>query len=1014
MKNSVLKSLIIFVLIIFSQDTSFSQNWVSYSVANGLSNNSISAIVEDNHGKIWVGTFWGGLNEFDGRQWSVFSKANDYSIISDFITAILKDGEGNLWIGSIDGLSKIDPITDLRDPINWHNYNQTNTQGGLVGNFVVAIEEDNEGNIWIGIRDHGIVIVNPTAMTDQDPLLDLNNWTVVNSDSQLLSLTVFAVEKDVLGNIWVGTKGGVSRYDSDIHQIGGKWDLFPELGDVRSIFADSHGDVWFGRAGEGVARVRAENSEESEEFFLARDAVAIGEDSDGHIWFGTVDPFFGIFVVDPKSDLNDFGNWFEFKQQDGLASNINTSILRDSEGDMWIGTNESGISKYDISWLNFTFVNDFNLRFTNVTTIAEDDSNNLWFGTDDDGLRIVNLHDNLLVNNNWQTIRMREKALASNFINAIFKDDIGFFWIGTIPNQQGALEGLNLVNPYPLSNLSVSDNWLTFTVENTNSGLIDNTVNAIAQDKARYMWFGTNNGLSRVHRDSVIDISSWKNFGTSVGLKSNTINAILVDSPNFFWVGTEAGLNRVDLNGDLATGWEDIELFDGKIILTIFEDLEDNLWIGTFRDGVFKIAPSLDPHNSLNWLVFTREDGLASNHVQAMVQKRPNEYWFATSSGLTRLRVTDMAGPIDSVWTIFSAQDGPMDIQIKSAFLDSKADLWFGTAGSGVTRHRIKINPPDTIIESKLDASTADNIIVKFKGADTSTPSNRLLFSYQVDGGGWQPFLQTEIVQLFNLNVGRHVFEVRAVDLDGSIDPTPDSDIFYKLDPRFGGKIEVRDSDAVVVLNFPPRELEAGKGVLVTRVQNYELTDPKTIFAYDLVPTPSAFSLDRPASLSISFFDPQNSYGNQIAIFRSKDESKWIGIGGYLSRSGDTLTVATAIQEFGRYAVRNERLEVEEAVTKMNIQPRIFTPSGGGRGFGEQAGISFTLQQETPITLKIYNLAGRLVKVLAENQTMNAGRHVIEWNGRDNGEGICPSGLYIITMEAESRMETKTVAIVNK
>lgn len=1018
MKNWLLKNFVfLVVIIIIFYNNSYSQKWSSYSVNNGLSDNSISSIVEDDHGNIWVGTD-DGLNCFDGEKWNQIRRADGYSLINDSITDILKDTGGNLWIATWKGISKINPGDDLNNPMSWKNYNKTNTNGGLVANNIISIEEDDDANLWIGIFDQGVCIVNPIPGKDQDPLLDPGNWTFINSDSQLIKtgfgfIYLYDIEKDILGNIWVGTGGGVSRYDPDRHHFNDKWDLFPEFGDTRSIFSDSHGYIWFGRFGEGVARAQAENLDEKKEFLLAVDTQVIGEDSDRNIWFGTAGTFSGIFVVDPKSDLNHLGNWLEIKKEHGLASNVINSIFQDSEGDMWIGTASSGISKYDISWMNFNISQNSNLKFAYVSTITEDDANNLWLGTNDDGLRIVNLHDNLLVNESWRTIRKSEKGLASNIINVIFKDDAGYIWIGTQDQILPISGGLNLINP--LSDLSDTENWSKFTVENTDTGLTNNTVNSIAQDSARYMWFGTNNGLSRVHRSSVFADSSWTSFSTSDGLNSSEIKSILIDHQNILWLGTLKGLNRLNLAGDLRTDWENIEVLDGKEVISIFQDIDHQLWFGTINSGIYVLNSIDDPHNSIDWRRFTIKNGLASNSVSAIVQTRPGEFWFATTGGLTRLRVTQMKGQLDSLWTVFSADDGPQDIIIMSAFKDSKGDLWLGTASKGVTRHRIKMNPPDTFIETKLDITTADNIVIKYSGADLNTHSDQLKFSYQIDSTGWQPFLQSNLVQFYNLAFGRHLFEVRSMDLDGNIDPMPAKTVFYKISQQLGGNVEICDTlnNGSVSLYFPPGELETGKGATITPLKNYQLNDTLVIVAYEITPTPEYyFILDKPATLAISFLNNIGYRNNQLAIFR-QENNKWISFGGTLATMGATVTITTVITQFGIYAVRKIRGSPGNPET-LNIQPRLFSPLSGSQGHGDITTISFVLENDSPVTVKVYNLGGRLKRVLTENILFLKGINAIEWNGKDDQGNICPSGLYIVTVVIGGKVQTKTVMVSNK
>ncbi|MCI0697310.1 T9SS type A sorting domain-containing protein [candidate division KSB1 bacterium] len=983
----------------------YSQNWVNYSEPHGLSSYFISAIVEDNHTNIWVGTDK-GVNRFDGREWTIYSRVKGEAIIDDDIKTIAKDREGNLWIGTANGLSKIDPESDLRDPQSWKNYDSDNTKGGLVTNLITAVLEDSSGNIWVACFRGGLSIANPKPRLGQDPLLDPKNWTIVKSTTdQLPSLRIFALEKDNNSNIWIGTSAGASRYNPHEHTLDGKWDLKPALGNVRSIFADSYGYVWFGRAGKGVARVLATPPFLIEEFPFAINAEKIGEDSDRKIWLGTTDD--GIFVVDPQA-LAD--STLHFTQQTSrLSDDAIRAIFRDSESDMWIGTGNEGISRYDISWINFSRdpARPFDLTFNSavIPTIIEDDSRHLWLGTDGEGLRRINLTSNLLLDNNWTAHRKedQDKTLSSNHINTIFQDDTGKIWVGTTP-EDDQYKGLNVIKP-PFSDLKNSNNWDTFTAEE--GGLADNTVNTIAQDRSRYLWFGTENGLSRVHVDSAKFIPSWKTFTTADSLADTSIQALLVDDGSRLWIGTNAGLNWTNPTASATIKFERIAAVKG-FVQAIFQDRDGNLWFGTNRNGVYKINAASDTTTLIN---FTTANGLASNSVRAIVQQRPNEYWFATGSGLTRLRVSG----VDSLWTTFKAEDGLQDLSVFEAFKDSKGDLWFGTASNGVTRHRVKPQPPETFMTSKLDVTTANNVIMSFRGVDRNTSPPMFRYSFRFDNGAWSPFLTSEQVPIFGLTLGRHVFDVRAADMDGNIDSTFATDVFYKIAARLGGKVEFQDSRGRIALYLSPEKVETVKEIKINRVENYVLKDSLSILAYDI--QPEALTLDKPATLTVAFKDTLGYRQNKLAIFRQGKNSEWIGIGGVVKVENDTLTsLTTAITEFGRYAVRRENIAGigRTAISDVNIQPRIFSPAGGGQGHGDRAGISFHLSNNAGVTVKIYNVAGRLKRTLRENVSLQVGTNAIEWDGRDDDGKVCVSGLYIVTIEAQGNVKTKTVAVLNK
>ena len=99
----------------------------------------------DQFNRLWIGTWGGGLSIFD-RETQVF---RNYTVkdglLGNYILAINEGFDGNLWIGSNEGLSKFDGTTFL-------NYSRTN---GLISNYVFSIEFDDNGFLWVG-GHHGM------------------------------------------------------------------------------------------------------------------------------------------------------------------------------------------------------------------------------------------------------------------------------------------------------------------------------------------------------------------------------------------------------------------------------------------------------------------------------------------------------------------------------------------------------------------------------------------------------------------------------------------------------------------------------------------------------------------------------------------------------------------------------------------------------------------------------------------------------------------------------------------
>jgi hypothetical protein len=203
-----------------------------------------------------------------------------------------------------------------------------------------------------------------------------------------------------------------------------------------------------------------------------------------------------------------------------------------------------------------------------------------------------------------------------------------------------------------------------------------------------------------------------------------------------------------------------------------------------------------------------------------------------------------------------------------------------------------------------------------------------------------------------------------------------------------------------------------------------------TGIAYDIGPADVVIRQNKPLTLTINYSEadaPQDEHEpatlhrpsavkqneKRLAIYHR--ESGWQRVGGSIDTKRHAIT--TTIAKLDTIALFEESTPYRggpgvNLITDVAAQPRVFSPNG--RGFLDRVAISFYLDKPAEVTTKVYNLSGRLVRVLCENHSMNPGRNVVEWNGRDYYEAICASGLYVVTIEAEGSMATKQVVVLNE
>lgn len=355
---------------IYNRETNhFSHNRHYKYQPNSLSSNKVRDIFEDNHGGIWIASMPSGLDytnparrAFEILQFIPFA---DNSLVSDLILTIHEDTFHNIWIGTEGGLSKYDPRSG-----RFVNYVHAESGQSISAHAVLALESDDDGNIWIGTWSGGLNKLNPRSgeITVYIPETD-ESVTFPNAVS---SRFIWGLDIDANGYLWIGSETG---YVDRLNLETGVFDHFngnPGKPDgisnrfIRNIFVDSRADVWVS-TNAGLNRLNQETgnyvnyyrNERKYNSLPQNQARQTFEDSENNLWVATGG---GLSIF--RRHSNDFKN---FSKKDGLPADTIAGITQDHDGRLWLATT-SGISRFDFK------KNEFK-NFTTIDGIAGDVSN---------------------------------------------------------------------------------------------------------------------------------------------------------------------------------------------------------------------------------------------------------------------------------------------------------------------------------------------------------------------------------------------------------------------------------------------------------------------------------------------------------------------------------------------------------------------------------------------------------------------------------------------------------------
>ena len=198
----------------------------TYSVGDGLAQSQVYAMLEDSRGFIWMGTYGGGISQFDGKKFKNFSTED--SLTNNYILAIHESKNGNIWIGTKNGLS-------IYNGISFENFKIENQEGIAVSCFL----EDKSGQLWLG-TSKGIYQYKDGAF---------ENWSL---KSKIFNTYIFDLYEHIDGSIWACNGNGILQITKNNHVFYGQEDGLSNTA-TRHFSGDSSG-IYISKLGGGLNR----------------------------------------------------------------------------------------------------------------------------------------------------------------------------------------------------------------------------------------------------------------------------------------------------------------------------------------------------------------------------------------------------------------------------------------------------------------------------------------------------------------------------------------------------------------------------------------------------------------------------------------------------------------------------------------------------------------------------------------------------------------------------------------
>ncbi|WP_299094962.1 hybrid sensor histidine kinase/response regulator transcription factor [uncultured Bacteroides sp.] len=723
-----------------------------FSVEDGLSSNSVRAIMQDKYGFMWLGTD-DGLNRYDGTTIKVYNLNPQGS--NDYISS-LYDTTDNIWVGTEDGVYIFDYETE-----SFELFKVLTAQGDSIKSNVNHIAEDRDGNLWFSTVGQGIFKYNISKhylehyeFKDANGLMasvliDSENqiWAVTNWGSPTVSKLNKAENKfepfpityeagqydsnslvmleDSEHALWLGTwECGLQKIDrytgkaiSYLHPSEGKWAThihsLMEYAPHQLLIGSDDGLLLFNTL---TCEHQLFTEDETNPYSLSnRFVYPIVKDREGGIWVGTY--YGGVNYLSPNTGQ------FECFAHSRFYNSVNGTVIgrfcEDSSGYIWIASDDGGLSRFSPKDKQFNhYMPDEHrnsLSYHNVHALCMDDDD-LWIGTYTGGVNVLNTKTGAF---RVYTTRGGDlTTLDGTSSYAIFRDREKRIWVTS-------MAGINLYN-------REEDNFIR--VKDLESLTID-----IDQDADGNIWFATQGkGLFKHNPDK----KTWKNYlhsNAPGALVNDQVNCVLIDGNGNMWVGMMNGLCKYNAEEDR---FEAIPLdIPSRNICGIVED-QRVLWLTTTK-GLVRYAPGESCQ------VFTRSDGLQSE------QFLPN----------AALKASDGKIYVGSV----NGFNAFYPYQIKTNKVLPPVII----AGLEIFNKEIRIGDkqlPKALNQmTELDLSYKDHVFSLLYASLSYCTPEKNQYAYKLEGfdKDWNYVGSQNKATYTNLPAGTYVFKVKATNNDG-------------------------------------------------------------------------------------------------------------------------------------------------------------------------------------------------------------------------------------------------------
>lgn len=708
---------------------------------------------------MWFGTF-DGLNRYDGYNFKIFRNrsGDSTSIINNYIFAIEEDANANLWVGTQGGVSVYYNLTGKFSPV-YTSLANGRRQKITLG--VRAIKADGRGNILMGTLGMGLLI-SSGSRADAVPI------PLVDGNKQVRNYDVQVIKRDAQGSILVFIpQYGLCALDYRSMKL----NVISAVIKHAFCIEPDREKVWLGTTF-GLYSYQSKTGEvtkvagQGPQGLTGNAVTGIAIDQSDQLWLAINGA--GVNVYNTLNKHTDY-----LKGQNGkstLSSDAAYVVFKDKESRIWIGTLNGGINVVDPQKYKFnTIANDLgdpnSLPINYVFTFYQAPDDKIWIGTDGGGLAIWNRKTNQFKQYKNSS---DPKSISNNNVYTILHDSENQIWLATFG-------GINKYNPG-------IDGFSHYKCINPLTNLENKSVSTICEDQHQNIWVGTlkgggSNGALYLYNKKAQQFEAFDTSLSDIGIQ-------FPDKEDRLWAGMLTQLVKIDRQNKKH------QFFDmGNYVRSIYEDSKRNFWIGTEGGGLILF----DRDRGKIVAQYTTGNGLCNNSILSIEEDSEGNLWLSTYFGLAKFN------PLTKVFKNFYKSDGLQSNQfhVNAGYKLRSGELLFGGINgfniflpeniksvshrpslvlSGLTVNNVPLDDNAAFVK-KRSVDLIQNIDVPYNDAIFSfeftaleyTAPDKIKYAYLMDGWDhrWNYTGNLRTATYTHIDEGNYTFRVKCTNAEG-------------------------------------------------------------------------------------------------------------------------------------------------------------------------------------------------------------------------------------------------------